>query len=566
MIGDGSSPTIPGLEVLTRLSAGGMGEVFLAEKTGAHGFRKRVAVKLIRAELTTRPDVRAMFLDEARLLAQLQHPAIAPVFDFGEVQGQLYLVMEYVAGLSLAQLNAAPQGPLPPRVAALLMAQVLDGLHAAHQAVDRRGHPLGVVHRDVSPQNVILSFEGQPKILDFGIALFRERLAPVTELDAIKGKVPYLAPEQLLRGAVDRRADVYAAGAVLYELITGQVMFGGDDLLSVATAIATLDPGFDGVFRTEPELADLTAKAVAKDPERRFPTARAFAEALEDWARPRPGEDLRGFTERVLAPIQREHQRWIEGLIPGTQGANFGPATARPGRRATELDLPNPAAASADPAPGLTSPPVAVKPTAVVPKEPAPPPVAAPRSPSAAPRIEQRWRTAAWPLVLLVGALGVAVGSAVLLPHHVGTTTSPPRSALGSTDGGTPTTIPTPPPAAPPPLAAEVVSPTTPAPPPPGPIPAATPSPRRGARANVAAPPPPPPVAPADLTPATLSIGAVPYGLVRLDGQELGVTPIVDLSVAPGRHVVELLDASDGSIRRAETLELRAGERRPLHW
>ena len=202
-------------EILARLSTGGMGEVLLGRRHGALGFEKLCAVKTIRGDLTSRADFRAMFLDEARLVARLDHPSIAQVYDFGEEGSTLYLAMEYVPGVPLSQLLKAGRAPFPPSIAARMIADVLRGLHYAHEVTDVSGQPLGVVHRDVSPQNIILTFEGRMKILDFGIAITKDREAPDTAVGVLKGKPSYMAPEHLRGGAVDRRADVFSASVVI---------------------------------------------------------------------------------------------------------------------------------------------------------------------------------------------------------------------------------------------------------------------------------------------------------------------------------------------------------------
>ncbi len=232
--GDGPRPptmtraepiVFPGLEILTKLSSGGMGDVLLARRRGVHGFEKLLAVKTIRGDLARRNDIRAMFHDEAKLVARLDHPAIAQVYDFGEEDGLLYLAMEYVPGLSLNKLLVKRQRPVPHLIAARIAADVCRGLHAAHQLTDVEGKPLGVVHRDVTPGNVILTFDGHVKILDFGIAFMNERESPDTQVGELKGKPSYMAPEQLRGERVDRRSDLYSLSVVLHEMLTGRKLF-----------------------------------------------------------------------------------------------------------------------------------------------------------------------------------------------------------------------------------------------------------------------------------------------------------------------------------------------------
>ena len=161
----------------------------------------------------------------SRLLARLKHPTVAQIYDFVEEAGQLYLAMEYVEGVTFGELIRHHHAALTPTHVARLIAEVCRGLHAAHDLVDLPQRPLGVVHRDVSPQNLLLTFDGRVKILDFGIALMRDRMAPVTQIGVLKGKPAYMAPEQLRGDRVDRRADIYAAAVVLHQLLTGKRLF-----------------------------------------------------------------------------------------------------------------------------------------------------------------------------------------------------------------------------------------------------------------------------------------------------------------------------------------------------
>ncbi|HRC56838.1 MAG TPA: serine/threonine-protein kinase, partial [Kofleriaceae bacterium] len=221
-------------EVLYELRSGGMGSVLLARRRGPGSFEKLVAIKTIRADLAAAKQVRAMFLDEAAILARLGHPAVATVHDFGEEGGNLYLVMEYVAGVALhAVTDRRPPAPITARI----IAEAARGIHAAHELRDLQGALLGVVHRDISPDNVLLGFDGRVKVIDFGIALIKGRQAPVTEMGMLKGKPPYMSPEQIKNEAIDRRSDVFALGAVLWEMLVGEPLFQGDSIYAIARAI-----------------------------------------------------------------------------------------------------------------------------------------------------------------------------------------------------------------------------------------------------------------------------------------------------------------------------------------
>jgi eukaryotic-like serine/threonine-protein kinase len=307
-------------EVLYELKSGGMGSVLLGRRRGPGGFEKLVAIKTIRAELAAAPQVRAMFLDEAALLARLGHPAVAAVHDFGEEGKNLYLVMEYVAGVSLhAVAELAP----PPAIAARILAEACRGLHAAHELRDLQGGPLGVVHRDISPDNLLLDFDGHVKVIDFGIALIKNRQAPVTELGTLKGKPPYMSPEQLKNEPIDRRSDVFALGAVLWELLVGDRLFSGDSVYAIARAVEhqEIERPSKLVEHLPPGLDSIVLEALSRDPEKRTPTAAAMAARLDEVVAAAEGETLEQWTHRTLAHEREAHRRWLAQVLSGAAAA-----------------------------------------------------------------------------------------------------------------------------------------------------------------------------------------------------------------------------------------------------
>ena len=305
--------TLGGYEILYELKAGGMGEVLLARRRGPSGFERLAAIKTIRAELRGLEHLRRMFLDEAQLLARLNHPAIAQIYDFGEDDGTLFLAMEYVPGVPFRDLVA--RRVLPAQVSARAMAEALRGLHAAHELTDLGGQPLGVVHRDVSPDNLMLTFDGQVKVLDFGIALMRGRQAPVTELGTIKGKPPYLSPEQVKNQPIDRRTDIFAAGVVLHEMLTSDRLFSGDSLLAIARAIELdpIEPPSVAAGALPAGLDEAVMAALERDPAQRWPTAAGFARALD--AAAAEGETLAEFAGRVLFLEGQHHREWLADVL-----------------------------------------------------------------------------------------------------------------------------------------------------------------------------------------------------------------------------------------------------------
>jgi len=271
--------------LLTVLASGGMGSVWVARDVAgsASSPNDLAAVKVIRAGLAEDAQFRRMFLDEARLAGLIQDPHVVRVFGFGDEGSVLYQAMELVEGVSLAGLLKRQTGPLPVRIAILIVLDALRGLHAAHELRDDTGAPLELVHRDVSPQNILLSVEGCAKITDFGIAKALGRLQDETETGAVKGKLAYMAPEQLTRRSVDRRSDVFAAGVVLWELLTGERLFRGEDFIETmnnVVGMAIPDPR-QLVSELPLAIANVAMTALDRSPARRFTTAAGMRAALE---------------------------------------------------------------------------------------------------------------------------------------------------------------------------------------------------------------------------------------------------------------------------------------------
>src|SRR5512145_1688480 len=214
----------------TPIGSGGMATVHLGRLLGAAGFSRTVAVKKLHPYLAKDSSFVSMFVDEARLAARIRHPNVVGTLDVVQLPGELLIVMDYIHGVSLYQLirNEGLQGRrVPPEIAVSVLVGTLQGLHAAHGACNELGKPLGIVHRDVSPQNILVGVDGLSHVVDFGIALAGERIH-VTRTEALKGKVGYMSKEQVLREKIDHRADVYAAAVVLWETLTGERLFAGD--------------------------------------------------------------------------------------------------------------------------------------------------------------------------------------------------------------------------------------------------------------------------------------------------------------------------------------------------
>lgn len=269
-------------ELLFIVGRGGMAEVWAARQSGPHGFSRLVAVKLITPDRPLDARFREMFLAEARIAARIRHVNVLEVIDLGEEMALVYQVMPLVEGDSLAGLlrRASKGRGVPPAIAARIVSDALLGLHAAHELTDDDGRPLGLVHRDVSPQNILVGIDGIAKISDFGVA--KAVLASDESTGGLVGKFSYFAPEQVNRASIDRRTDVFAAGIVLWEALAGRRLFRGDDDIQTLFNVTTMPiPDVRDFAPTIPgPVANVIARALERSPAQRFPTAQAMAEAL----------------------------------------------------------------------------------------------------------------------------------------------------------------------------------------------------------------------------------------------------------------------------------------------
>jgi serine/threonine protein kinase len=283
-----NAPKLDRYEVLGRLATGGMAEVWLARTRGIAGFQKLVVVKTILPGLANVPQFVSMFIAEAQLAAMLTHPNCIQIFDLGQENGVLYIAMEFLEGFSFARiLNRAKQKGvrLEDRVLARILMDAASGLDHAHRFVDREGRHLALVHRDVSPDNLLVGFSGQVKVVDFGIAKAATPavLSVGTMVGTVKGKHGYIAPEYLAGKLVDARADLFALGVVLYRSITGKRPFRGDSEAEVSFAVLQEAPRNPLEVNPDanPALASVALKALEKDPNQRFESARAMRQAME---------------------------------------------------------------------------------------------------------------------------------------------------------------------------------------------------------------------------------------------------------------------------------------------
>ncbi len=281
-------------EILIAVAQGGMARVWAAKQHGQRGFSKIVAIKTILPHLAQDETFERMFLDEARVAAGVHHPNVCEIFDLGEEDGVLYLAMEWVEGESLARVlkpGTGVEGALPrrlePHVAAKIIAEASGGLHAAHELTDDDGQHLDVVHRDVSPQNVLIALNGAVKVTDFGVAKALGMTSEITSAGQIKGKAPYMSPEQAAGQQVDRRSDVFALGTCLYEASTGKRPFtapGGNQVQIIRQILSgQFQPPSAHVPDYPPELEAIVLRAMAMSPDDRYATAEELKTALEAW-------------------------------------------------------------------------------------------------------------------------------------------------------------------------------------------------------------------------------------------------------------------------------------------
>jgi serine/threonine protein kinase len=267
------------------IASGGMASVHIGRLLGPAGFSRTVAIKRLHALYAKDPAFVAMFLDEARLAARIRHPNVVSTLDVATMNGEIFLVMDYVQGDSLSKVLHVVwdrQETVPGAIASSILVGVLYGLDAAHDATDERGEPLRVVHRDVSPQNILVGIDGIARVADFGIAKAVARLQTTGE-GQIKGKVAYMSPEQLRQGHVDRRADVFTASIVLWEVLTGRRLFASDDIGAIAVSVLSKEVLAPSRLNGDlpPAVDEVVLRGLAREPADRFATARDMLLALE---------------------------------------------------------------------------------------------------------------------------------------------------------------------------------------------------------------------------------------------------------------------------------------------
>ena len=349
--GSGPTRTIGRYALHGEIAAGGMAAVHIGRLLGPVGFARTVAIKRLHPPLAKDPEFVAMFLDEARLAARIRHPNVVSTLDIVATEGELFVVMDYVQGESLARLMRiarTQQQAVPVPIVAAIMVGVLHGLHAAHEARDEQGEPLRIVHRDVSPHNVLVGIDGAAHVIDFGIAKARGRVQ-VTRDGQIKGKLSYMPPEQLLGQGLDHRADVFAASIVFWETLTGRRLFEGVDdgdiyarvLHGEVEAPSVHVPGLGSAVDS------IVLRGLARDRANRYPTAREMALAIEAamplappsrvgaWVESLAGEALTERMEQIAgieggAPANEQGQSASSSILDARQDSSGGSARRNP--------------------------------------------------------------------------------------------------------------------------------------------------------------------------------------------------------------------------------------------
>jgi serine/threonine-protein kinase len=350
------SPLAPGYrldryEMLCPIATGGMAEVWVARLHGKHGFEKLVAIKSILPKYAEDPRFQQMFLDEARIASKIEHANVAQILDLGEEHHVLFLAMEWVDGESLSKLARAVERRgtrVPTPILARVLADTLGGLHAAHELRGDDGHLLGVVHRDISPQNILISTKGAAKLIDFGIAKARDRVAEDTNAGLLKGKIHYMAPEQANGSDVDRRADLWAIGATLYHLLTGRPPFEGENqlatlhLLTSGKRPAPLPPFVPRA------VAEVVERSLAFDASERYATAADMQAALEhamiESRSVATQADVARYVTEQLADRNRARREAVDLAVAAAKERARVDLLLRPGDRSSSIPA-SPAAA-----------------------------------------------------------------------------------------------------------------------------------------------------------------------------------------------------------------------------
>ena len=371
-------------EIIEKIASGGMAELYKAKRTGVEGFQKIVAIKKILPHLADDEEFVTMFADEAKLAAQLNHPNIIHIYDLGKIQaGGYFIAMEHVDGRDLRSIEQAAREhsvPLPVPLAVYIASKVASALDYAHRRRDADGHDLNIVHRDVSPQNILISYEGDIKLCDFGIAKAASK-ASKTQSGALKGKIQYMSPEQAWGRPIDRRSDLFSLGVVLHELLTGERLFSGDTDMNILEKVRTADvaPPSRANDEVPHNLDAVVLRALAKDPEERYANASDMLRDLESVLysyTPAPGSaDVAIYLHR----LQAEETAFADAKAREAAAKAESAAAEEPARKRKSKAVPIPRRAGSAPRPAPDeavppAPPTAHEPPPSARREPPPPP------------------------------------------------------------------------------------------------------------------------------------------------------------------------------------------------
>jgi serine/threonine-protein kinase len=327
-------------QLISRIGRGGMATVWVAREHGQKPEEQRlVAVKAILSDLAHDPEFSTMFLDEGRIIKMIRHANVVDVYEAGDHEGVHYIAMEWIEGDSLHAIiaEAGKRRPIPPEMAVRVIADAAAGLHAAHELKDEKGENMNVVHRDVSPHNILVGIDGAIKLVDFGVAKAMGRLSEVTSAGQLKGKFGYMSPEQAMAKKVDRRSDVFALGIVLFELTTGRRLFRGEhDAETLHMVVSGKIPKPSSIIQNYPEaLEKIVMQALQRDPAKRHQTALELQNALESYLKserivvPRAG--IANLLKKVLGVRLEQRRKAIRTALRSLDGQSVSvPSTDAP--------------------------------------------------------------------------------------------------------------------------------------------------------------------------------------------------------------------------------------------
>ena len=520
------------------LARGGMAEVYLARMSGVGGFAKLLVIKRILPHLNDDPDFVAMFVNEGRVAARLDHPNICHVYELGEVEGEVFLAMEYLDGLAWSELSPlVPRGRgVELRVAATVIGQICEGLRYAHEYRDVDGTPMPIVHRDVSPQNLFITTEGVCKLLDFGVSKVLTE-GSRTRTGMLKGKLPYMAPEQIRGEAIDARADVFSMGVVLWEALTKERLFARDSDYQIWKAITDeeIPRPTSRVAGLPPQIDAVVARALSRDVAARYPTIRAFASELRDVTAAVGGT----FDQPTLRDI-------LKSLGAGKLADRHAKVSTALGRPIKSSQPPPIPAAITSENPVVTE----VDPTRPLMTEPSITSSIALRDESVRVRRKSKLLPAALALSMVAVGAAIAIALWTADPPSSISSAGSAESESGISSGSNVA------------LAQPVVA-TTPERQPAepqgsAPEPNDTPKVAKKRAATKPAPKKPPPKPqpePAVAEPGFFSIDSKPYATIYIDDKSYGDTPLFKVSLPAGKHRVRAVRADGKSQRLTITIQ-----------